>query len=156
MNHTPTWALLQKNVLLLLQLKRLGFELQNHNTLLELHLTPDCVDHFPASYPLSNQLLLRRDLAQLDKALTLRVRHTFRRLLTDCLVLTEPSGDKILRIGGHYGYFQHQGLMFNFLARLQLELDVKLPAFTEATANSYFATYDKIVAGLFSCNHLKN
>jgi hypothetical protein len=156
MNHTPTWAILQKNVLLLLQLKRLGFELQNKNTVIELHLTPDCADNFPASYLVSNQLLLRRDLAQLDKPLTLRARHVFHRLLTDCLVLTEPSGDKILRVGGHYGYFQHQGLMFNFLARLQLELDIRLPTFSEATAGSYFATYDRIIAGLFNCDRLKN
>jgi hypothetical protein len=150
------WAGLPKSILLSFQLKRFGFELQQNNTVLELHITPDCTDDFPASYLVSNQLLLQRDVSQIDKMLTLHVRRIFRRLLTDCLVLTEPSGDKILRIGGHYGYFQHQNLIFNFLARLQLELDIRLPTFTEATASHYFATYDMIVASYFSCNHLRN
>jgi hypothetical protein len=150
MNHTPTWTILSKSVLLLLQLKRLGFELRNSNTVLEVHLTPDCTDNFPASYALNNQRFLKRDLARLDKPLTLSVQHNFDRLLTDCLVLTEPSGDKILRVGGYYGYFQRQTLLLDFLERLQLELDLRLPSFDEANASSFFAVYDQTVASFFS------
>jgi hypothetical protein len=154
MNDTPKWAVLSKNVLLLLQMKRLGFELRNGNTVLELHMTPDRSDHFPAAYQLNNQVILKLDLSQLDKALTVRMQRNFH-LLTDCLVLTEPSGHKILRVGSHYGYFQSEALMVQFLCRLQHELNFRLPNFNESKANHFFTTYDRIIAGFFICSAIK-
>jgi hypothetical protein len=155
MNHTPTWAVLPKSVLLLLQLKRLGWELQTDKRTLDIHLTPDCEDHFPATYSLNQRMMLQRDLSQLDKPLTLEMRDNSR-LLTDCLVLSEVSGCKILRLGGHYGYFQSEAFIVNFLEQLQLELDSKLPSFDERNACHFFAVYDRIVAGFFTCNSVKN
>lgn len=152
MNNTTAWAVLSKSVLRLLHTKQLGFELLSKHTVLELHMSKDLTDNFPVFYELHNQMTLKRDLSQLDKELTLRIRHRFHCLLVDCLVLSETSGYKILRVGGHYGYFQCQGSMIEFLERLQHELGMSLPEFDEKDAADFFATYDSMIALFFTAD----